>query len=107
MVKILKRTSILSLRSHIGPAIFHCNMGEETSSIAHHVALHTLFLAEVIESWQLLPIADNSWLNLKKKTPFLPLISQLPEKLVIIMCNKFFKLSDFLRKWLSSIFFND
>ena len=69
MVKF-KKASFLPLLIHIGPAIFHCNMGEETSSIAHHVTLHMLFLTEVIEFWRLLPIADNSWLKFKKKHCF-------------------------------------
>ena len=58
-----KKALFLPLLGHIGPAIFHCNMGEETVSIAHHVVLHVLFLNEVTEFWQLLPIADNPWLK--------------------------------------------
>ena len=65
------------LLGHIGSDIFHCNMGEETGSVAHHVAVHMLFLIAVTEFWQLLPIADNSWLKFKKKTPFLPLIGHI------------------------------
>ena len=67
-LKLKKQHKFLLLLGHIGSAIFHCNMGEETDSVAHHVAPNMLFLTAVTEFWQLLPIADNSWLKLKKTT---------------------------------------
>ena len=65
--------------------------------MAHHAALHMQVLTAITEFWQLLPIAYNSWLTLRKNTVF---------AIYRLCCNEIWRIQ--YGRWMkkNSVFFN-